>query len=109
MYADATSSIDRAIGTSLQRIAAEQNGDTTEIARATAREAEFRVEHQRMASSREATALLENDEAVLRRYVENYSIYGEIEAQSRLLADVERLKNAPKYDQCNFVSRGLID
>ena len=109
MFADSTSLLDRAIGAALRRIAAVQSGNDAEIARATAREAEFREYHQQLASSREATALLTNDEAALRRFVENFSVYGEIEAQERLHADVERLKRSPDYDQCNFVSRVVAD
>ena len=109
MFSDSTSLLDRAIGTSLRRIAAERNGNAVEITRATAREAEFREEYQRLTTSREATLLLANDEAVLRRFIENFSIYGEMEAQKRLHAEVERLKNSPDYDQCNFVSGGFTD
>ena len=109
MFSDSTSLIDQAIGMSLQRIAAEQNGDAEEIARATAREAEFREEYQRLMSTRESATLIANDEAALRRFIENFSIYGEFEAQKRLHAEVERLKNSPDYDQCNFVSGGFTD
>lgn len=109
MFSDSTSLLDRAIGMSLQRIAAEQNGDAAEIARATAREAEFREEYQRLTATREMALLIANDEAALRRFIENFSIYGETEAQKRLHAEVERLKNSPDYDQCNFVSGGFTD
>jgi len=109
MFSDSTSLADQAIGMSLQRIAAEQNGDAEEIARATAREAEFREEYQRFTISRESATLIAYDEAVHRRFVENFSIYGEFEAQRRLHAEVERLKNSPDYDQCNFVSGGFTD
>lgn len=109
MFSDSTSLFDRAIGMSLQKIAAEQNGDAAEIARVTAREAEFREEYQRLTTTRDMALLIGNDEAALRRFIENFSIYGETEAQKRLHAEVERLKNSPDYDQCNFVSGVFID
>ena len=108
MLAEGTNLLDQSLGTSLRKIAARQSGNDEQYAKALAREAEFKRPYLSFTASRDAHVLLENDEAALRRYIENFSIYGEGVALTRLRAEAERLKNSPDYDQCNFVSRGLL-
>lgn len=108
MLADSKDLLDQSLGTSLRKIAARQSGNDEQYAKALAREAEFKRRYLSFTASRDAHVLLENDEAALRRYIENFSIYGERVALTRLRTEAERLKNSPDYDQCNFVSRGLL-
>lgn len=50
-----------------------------------------------------AQALLENDPAVMQRYVEYFRAHGELQAVDLLIEDARRLRADPTYDQCNFV------
>jgi len=43
----------------------------------------------------------------LRNYLENLEVYGEGEARRRIFAEMQRLKNSPEYDQCNFAGFGI--
>lgn len=104
MTADGNTLIDQAIGTSLRKIAAQQSGDEAWIEAATANEVSFRDNYQRLLATIGAHHILENDEVVLRQYIENFSTYGELEAQTRLKEEAQRLREDPDYDQCNFVS-----
>lgn len=104
MFADGRILLDQAIGRALQKIAAERSGDEGWISSATAEYERFRTYYRGLMADRSTQALLENDEVVLRQYFENFSTFGELEAQVRLKADAKRLRNDPDYDQCNFVS-----
>lgn len=104
MYADGRTLLDQAIGTSLVKIALRHTGDSTRIEEATTREAEFREHYRALIPPVEAQNLLGNDDAVLRRHVEDLATYGELVALTKLLAEVERLKKVDGYDQCNFVN-----
>lgn len=109
MLADGKNLLDQSLGTSLRKIAARQSGNDERLAEAIGREAEFKRRFKGLIMNRDAQALLENDEAALRRYIEDFSIFGEMEAQIRLNAEAERLRNSPDYEQCNFVPVGLTD
>lgn len=50
-----------------------------------------------------AQALLQNDAALLRRYVDTFVAHGEIRATEALVAEARRLREDPGYDPCNFV------
>ena len=104
MFADGRTLLDQAIGRALQKIAAGRSGDDEWIERSTADYEAFREQYQKLIADRNSQALLENDEVVLRQYVENFATYGELEAQYRLKAEAQRLREDPDYDQCNFVS-----
>lgn len=104
MFADGRVILDQAIGRALQKIAAERSGDEGWIRSATAEYERFRTYYRSLMADRSTQALLENDEVVLRQYFENFSTFGELEAQVRLKADAKRLRNDPDYDQCNFIS-----
>lgn len=99
---------DRAIGYALRRSAANQSGDISLVAAATDAEEKFRQWTKETLNNREAQALLENDERVLRQYFATFTTYGEIEALTRLQAEYKRLKQEPDYDQCNFVPQAVL-
>jgi len=84
MFVDGRTLLDQAIGRALQKIAAKRSGDTDWMKRSTAEYEEFKAHYDKLLSDRSMQALLENDAAVLRQYVENFSTYGELEAQTRL-------------------------
>lgn len=96
--------LDQAIGRAIRKIAAAQSGDEERIEKLTTDYEAFRSFYGGLLNDRSRQYLLENDEILLRQYVENLSTYGELEAQVRLKADAQRLLNDPDYDQCNFVS-----
>jgi hypothetical protein len=104
MFADGRILLDQAIGRALQKIAAERSGDENWISNATADYERFKTYYRSLLAYRGTQALLENDEAVLRQYFENFSTFGELEAQVRLQTEAQRLRSDPDYDQCNFVS-----
>ena len=109
MMTDGRALMDQAIGSALRKIAAERSGDEEWRQRATAEYEAFREHYQSFMASGAMQTLLENDEAVLRNYVENFVTYGELEAQMRLKDDANRLQDDPTYDQCNFVRRLAFD
>lgn len=91
------------IGKSLQRVAATRRGDV-HLAEALVREAQqLRHAVQRASAESGALVLLENDAAVLQRYVDMFLAHGEIRAAEHLVAEAQRLREDPDYDQCNFV------
>jgi len=104
MFADGRIYLEQAIGRALQKIAAERSGDENWIRNATAEYEIFINNYRSLAADRSMQALLENDEVVLRQYLENFATYGELEAQLRLHKEARRLKQDPDYDQCNFES-----
>lgn len=107
MFSEGSSLAVNALGASLQKTAAAHTGDERLIAEAAARYASFQQHYRQFTMSvGKNNALLENDERVLRRYVEDFAIFGELEALIRLDAEAKRLRNSPDYDQCNFVPRG---
>ena len=59
--------------------------------------------------AREAFNALLNDENLLRNFLENFEVAGEMEAFRQLSVDVARLKNTEGYDQCNFVANPYIE
>lgn len=104
MFADGRILLDQAIGRALQKIAAERSGDEDWISDATADYERFKTYYRSLLADRGTQALLENDEAVLRQYLDNFSTFGELEAQVRLQIEAQRLRSDPDYEQCNFVS-----
>jgi len=106
MFSESASLRDQVNGISLQKVAASRTEDERLVAAAAAREAEYNRHIQHLLDSADELALLENDETVFRRYVDNFATYGEMEAQVRLQAEAQRLRDSPDYDQCNFVPRG---
>ena len=58
---------------------------------------------------REALNALLNDENLLRNFLENFEVTGEMEAFRQLSIDVARLKKTEGYDQCNFVANPYIE
>lgn len=104
MFADGRTLTDQAIGRALQKIAAGRSGDANWIEQANADYEAFNVHYGLLDRDQTVQALVENDEAVLRQYVENFETYGEFEAQARLRAEAQRLLDDPDYDRCNFVS-----
>lgn len=59
--------------------------------------------------AREALNALLNDENLLRNFLENFEVTGEMEAFRQLSIDVARLKETEGYDQCNFVANPYIE
>jgi len=104
MSADGRILLDQAIGRALQKIAAGRSGDEEWLEAATTDHEGFKAHYQSLIADRTVQALIENDEAQLRQYIENFATYGELEAQRKLQAEARRLRHDPDYDQCNFVS-----
>lgn len=50
-----------------------------------------------------AHVLMQNDTAVMQRYVDTFQAHGEIRAAEVAIAEARRLREDPNYDQCNFV------
>ena len=107
MFADGRTILDKLIGLALQKIAASQSGDQDWIEKSITDFEAFRAQVKKVVEEPTMQALLWNDESVLAQYVENFSTYGEFEAQLRLREEAQRLREDPDYDQCNFVSSWL--
>lgn len=56
-----------------------------------------------------ALALLENDPAVMRRYVETFLVHGEVDAIKLTVEEARRLREDSTYNQCNFVGDLDVD
>lgn len=108
MFVDGKTLLDRAIGLALRKIAAGRSGDEAWIEKATADYEAFKTRYRKLMADRKAQALIENDEVLLRQYLENFVTYGELEAQERLRAEALRLQQDPDYDQCNFEVSGNV-
>lgn len=104
MLAHGTSIIDQAIGTGLMKIAVKQSSNPEEARAAGQFEQDFKQYYQGLILDQSVWAVTENDEHVLRQYVENFATHGELLALERLSTEVARLKMLPDYDPCNFVS-----
>lgn len=91
------------IGKSVQQHAAARLGDE-QLARELEREKqEIRDAVLRDGAFSGAHVLMQNDSAVLQRYVDTFLAHGEIRAIEVAVAEARRLREDPDYDQCNFV------
>jgi len=95
--------LDNMIGASLRKIAAQKSGVESRIKATAEAYDSFRHRYTQLMQNREGMGLLENDEAVLRRYVDTFSTYGELQALELLNDEVKRLKKLPGYDLCNLI------
>lgn len=106
MTTDSGNTLTKMIGMELRKIALTNQSDQkglTDLARE--RDA-LRQSRGSIEKNNEMLNLMMNDELVLRNYLENLEVYGEGEALQRIFAEMQRLKNSPEYDQCNFASFG---
>lgn len=104
MFADGQTSLDKMVGLNLQKVAASHAQDDARAKTAAARLQQIKDEYGSLFGAMEVSNLLANDEAVLNVYVDNVLTYGELEAQKRLLVEVDRLKQTSGFDRCKLVN-----
>lgn len=102
MATDADDVLNRALGLSLQKSALGNSNDGHS-------RVQLRQQRERLSevigtveSTTPLLNLLIHDENILRDYLSNLEVYGELEAWERLSSEAERLRSQPGYDQCNF-------
>ena len=93
------------IGWGYRKAAAERAGDSALARRLNDRSQQFREQYIMRQARVGATALMANDPAVLRQYIDDFRAHGELRAMDRLVEVAERLRNDETYDQCNFVMK----
>ncbi len=107
MTTDSGNTLTKMIGMNLRKIAMTNQGDEKGLT-ALARERDaLRQSMGSIENNQQIVNLMMNDELVLRNYLENLEVYGEGEARRRIFAEMQRLRNLPEYDQCNFASFGI--
>lgn len=106
MTTDSGNSLTKMIGMDLRQIVLTNQLDEKGLT-AIARERDaLRQSMGSIEQNEQMINLMMNDELVLRNYLENLEVYGEDAARQSFFAEMQRLKNSPEYDQCNFVSFG---
>ena len=91
------------IGKSVQQHAAERLGDEQLAAELEREKQGIRDAVLRDGALSGAHVLMQNDTAVMQRYVDAFRAHGEIRAIEAAVAEARRLRDDPDYDQCNFV------
>ena len=105
LTSESNTAIDMMIGFALVKIAAEYDGDSRRMAEIERQRTEFRTAVFDLIADDETSALLENDEKVLRDYIDRFSAHGELAALEYLQQEAIRLRQQPDYNPCNFVPR----
>ena len=107
MTTDSGNTLTKMIGMDLRKIAMTNQGDEKGLAILARERDALRQSMGSIEDNQQMLNLMMNDELVLRYYLENLEVYGEREARRRIFAEMQRLKNSPEYDQCNFASFGI--
>ncbi|MDJ0710016.1 MAG: hypothetical protein QNJ14_06490 [Woeseiaceae bacterium] len=109
MHEQSRELISTMIGWGYRKVAAERVGDDARVAFIEAQSDRTRERYSYRGIRAGTNALLENDPAILRSYVDEFVAHGELQAVDSLVEDAIRLRNDPTYDQCNFVMRRPSD
>ena len=103
MAGDSRELISVLVGYGYRRAAAQRAGDPVKADQLEQESTRIHADLLEAQARSGAQALLENDPAVMQRYVEYFRTHGELQAVDLLIEDARRLRADPTYDQCNFV------
>lgn len=107
MTTDGDNLLTKMLGVDLRKIALTNQGDEKGLADLARERDALSQSLGSIEENQQILNLMMNDELVLRNYLENLEVYGEGEARRRIFAEMQRLKNSPEYDQCNFAGFGI--